>query len=47
MARSINDTAQWADALNNKGNVLKDMFLLSPAIEAYFDAYMLWQNKKD
>ncbi len=47
IARSIKDTAQWANALNNKGNVLKDMFLLSPAIEAYFDAYRLWQNKKD
>jgi len=47
IACSINDTAQWADALNNKGNVLKDMFLFNPAIDAYFEAYRLWQNTKD
>ena len=47
IARSIKDTAQWADALNNKGNVLKDMFLFNPAIDAYFEAYRLWQNTKD
>ncbi len=47
IARSINDTLQWADALNNKGNVLKDMLLLSPAIDAYFEAFNLWKLSND
>lgn len=47
MARSIKDTAQWANALNNKGNVLKEMFLLNPAIDAYFEAFKLWELAND
>ena len=47
MARSIKDTAQLANALNNKGNVLKDMYLLNPAIDAYFSAYKLWEQIND
>ena len=43
LARSIRDTLLWADALNNKGNVLKDMLLLNPAIDAYFEAFNLWR----
>jgi DNA-binding CsgD family transcriptional regulator len=47
MARSIKDTVQWANALNNKGNVLKEMFLLNPAIDAYFEAFKLWELAND
>ncbi len=47
IARSIKDTLQWANALNNKGNVLKDMFLFSPAIDAYFEAFNLWKLVND
>ena len=47
MARSIQDTAQLANALNNKGNVLKEMYLLNPAIDAYFKAYKLWEQIND
>ena len=47
LAHSLNDTLQWANALNNKGNVLKDMFLFNPAIDAYFEAFRLWQFKND
>jgi DNA-binding CsgD family transcriptional regulator len=47
IAGSINDTVQWAAALNNKGNVLKDMFLFNPAIDAYFEAFNLWKLSND
>lgn len=47
LSQSQKDTLQWANALNNKGNVLKDMFLFNPAIDAYFEAYKLWQLKND
>jgi DNA-binding CsgD family transcriptional regulator len=47
IARSIKDSLQWADALNNKGNVLKDMFLFNPAIDAYFEAFKLWGLAND
>jgi DNA-binding CsgD family transcriptional regulator len=47
IASSINDTVQWAGALNNKGNVLNDMFLFNPAIDAYFEAFNLWKLSND
>ncbi len=46
-ARFLKDTIQWANALNNKGNVLKDMYLFSLAIDAYFDAFKLWKLAND
>lgn len=39
----INDTIQWANALNDQGNIFKDMFLFNQAIDAYFLAYELWE----
>ena len=47
ISRALNDTFQWANALNNKGNVLKDMLLFNPAIDAYFEAFKLWEFTKD
>ena len=39
----VDDTIQWANALNDKGNIFKDMFLFNQAIDAYFLAYELWE----
>jgi DNA-binding CsgD family transcriptional regulator len=47
ISQTLNDTLQWANALNNKGNILKDMFLFNPAIDAYFDAFQLWELAND
>ncbi len=47
IARSVSDTLHQANALNNKGNVFKDMFLFNQAIDAYFEAFKLWELKKD
>lgn len=47
LSQSQKDTLQWANALNNKGNVLKDMYLFNPAIDAYFEAFRLWELKND
>lgn len=47
ISHTLNDTFQWANALNNTGNVLKDMFLFNPAIDAYFEAFKLWQTIND
>jgi len=46
-AKSVNDTIQWANALNDQGNIFKDMFLFNQAIDAYFTAYKLWEASKD
>ena len=46
-ARSINDTLQWANALNDQGQVYKDMFLFNQSIDSYFAAYKLWKEKSD
>ena len=46
-ARSINDTLQWANALNDQGQVYKDMFLFNQSIDSYFAAYKLWKEKND
>ena len=43
----IKDTSQWANALNDQGNIFKDMFLFNQAIDAYFLAYNLWEASKD
>ncbi len=47
IAHLANDTLQWANAINNKGNVLNDMFLFNPAIDAYFEAFKLWELTND
>lgn len=47
MALSINDTLLWANALNDHGQVYKDMFLINQAMESYFEAFRLWELKKD
>lgn len=47
IAHSVNDTFQWANALNNKGNIFKDMFLFNRAIDSYFKAFDLWEITKD
>ena len=46
-AKSVNDTIRWANALNDQGNIFKDMFLFNQAIDAYFLAYNLWEASKD
>jgi len=46
-ARIGNDTLQWANALNDQGQVYKDMFLFNQAIDSYFEAFKLWELKKD
>ncbi len=46
-AISINDTTQWASSLNNQGNIFKDMYLFNQAIDSYFEAYRLWEEKND
>lgn len=46
-AKSVSDTIQWANALNDQGNIFKDMFLFNQTIDAYFTAYKLWEASKD
>jgi len=43
----LKDTIQWANALNDQGNIFKDMFLFNQAIDAYFLAYKLWDASND
>jgi tetratricopeptide (TPR) repeat protein len=43
----VKDTIQWANALNDQGNIFKDMFLFNQAIDAYFLAYKLWEASND
>jgi len=46
-AISVNDTVQWANALNDLGNIYKDMFLFNQAIDTYFLAYKLWESSNN
>lgn len=43
----VKDTILWANALNDQGNIFKDMFLFNQAIDAYFLAYKLWEASND
>ena len=47
LAKSCNDTLLWANALNDQGQVYKDMLLINQAIDSYFEAFRLWEFKKD
>ncbi len=46
-AREVRDTLPLADAVNNLGNIYKDMALISQAIDSYFEALRLWELKRD
>lgn len=47
IARLIKDSLQWANALNDQGQVYKDMFLFNQAIDSYYEAFKLWEVKND
>ncbi len=46
-AQLATDTSQWANALNDQGQIFKDMFLFNQAIDSYFKAFRLWEEKND
>ncbi|WP_372755420.1 LuxR C-terminal-related transcriptional regulator [Labilibaculum sp.] len=46
-AQSVKDTSQWANAINDRGHLFKDMFLFNQAIDSYFEAFRLWEEKND
>lgn len=46
-ARLAKDTVLMADVTNSLGNTFKDMALFSQAIDTYFEALRLWEQKKD